>query len=386
MKRIKLSLCLVFILVLLMNIAPFSVGASVEDYDYYIENSSVVLTKYNGNAKEVDIPSEIDGKAIVKIEGTFDGNKTIEKVNLPEGIAIIGLHAFYGCSNLKSVNLPNSLKTIDNFAFSYSGLSEIVLPANTHYINEGAFLGCGNLTAIVSYAEPIATGGKALFIGQSAFKDSKIRAIKTKYTPSYYDNSFTGVCHFTDSSINYAIYRSDFLNTIIEPIRKFSPIESALFFSVFILVLALLVFICIYAVRRILKLVGQDKLGNYKRYGRQVFNDMSLVEQDKQIINYKPILFIRDRIFNAFSKVIGALALFAYIVFLFYISLANHWNMNPFLNAVICVLGGVVASIVAIALVVWLIYKIRSIISDHKEADVAKVRIRTIKGGEKDAQ
>ena len=386
MKHNKLTLCLAFVFLFLLNIVSLSANASIEDYDYYADDTGIVLTKYNGNDKEVVVPSEIEGKAIVKIEGTFYSNNSIEEVILPEGITIIGEQAFYGCANLKSVILPKSTKIIDNYAFAYCGIKEIVLPANTHYINEGAFLGCSNLTAIESHAEPITMDGKALFIGQRAFEDSKIRAIKTKYIPLYYDNSFTGVCHFTDSSINYAIYRSDFLNTIVEPLRNASPTKSALILSALFFALALLVFICIYVVRGILMLLGKDKLSNYKKYSKQVFNDMPITTQDEQVITYKPIRFIRDKLLSVFSKIAITLAVFAYIVFLFYICTTNNWDMNPFLNATICVLGGVLLSIAAIALIVWLSYKIRSMISDHKEPDIAKVRVRKIEGGNRDDQ
>lgn len=389
MKHVKMTLCLAFMFLFLLTIVSLSANASAVNYDYYANDTGVVLTKYNGNDKKVVVPSEIDGKAIVKIEGTFYNNQSIEEVILPEGITIIGEQAFYGCTKLKNIILPKSTEIIDDYAFAYCGIKEIILPANTHYINEGAFLGCSNLTAIESHAEPITMDGKALFIGQRAFEDSKIRAIKTKYTPLYYDNSFTGVCHFTDSSINYAIYKSDFLNTIVEPLRNASPTKRALFLSALVFTLALLVFICIYVVRGILMLLGKDKLSNYKKYSKQVFNDMPITKQDEQVINYKPALFVRDKILKVLSRIVIMLASFSYIVFLFYVSTVsttNNWDMNPFLNATICVLGGVLLSFAAIALVVWLSYKIWSIISDHKEPDIAKVRVRKIEGGNRDDQ
>ena len=377
MKHIKKILCILFTFLFVLNIVSLTANASTSDYDYIVEGTGIVLTKYNGNDKEVVVPSEIAGKAIVKTQGTFFDNKTIEKVVLPNGITVIGEHTFWGCTNLKSVILPDSVETIDNYAFALCGLREIILPVNTHYINKGAFWGCSNLTAIESHAEPITMDGKALFIGQHAFEYSKIRAIKTKYTPLYYDNSFTGVCHFTDSTINYAIYRSDFLNTIVEPIRNFSQIERSLFFSALVFALAL-------GTYAISILFGKDKLSNYMKYSKQVFDNMLISNQEDQVIIYKPIRFIRDKLHSVFSKIAIALAAFTYIVFLFYISTTNNWDMNPFLNATICILGGVLASIAAIALVVWLSYKIRSMISDHKEPGIAKVRVRKIEGGKRD--
>ncbi len=377
MKHIKKILCISFTFLFLLNIVSLSADASTSEYDYYADDAGIVLTKYIGNDKEVVVPSEIAGKAVVKIKGTFFDNKTIEKVVLPNGITEIGEHTFYGCTNLKTVILPDSVETIDNYAFASCGLREIVLPVNTHYINKGAFWGCSNLTAIESHAEPITMDGKALFIGQHAFEYSKIRAIKTKYTPFYYDNSFTGVCHFTDSSINYVIYRSDFLNAIVEPIRSFSPIERTLFFSALVFALAL----GIYAVRKISILFGKDKLSNYKKYSKQVFDDMLISKQEAQVINYKSIRFFREKLLSAFSKVAITFAVFSYIIFIFHISITNYWGMNPLLNTTICLLGGILVPVVLIALVAWITYMVRSIISNHKEPDIAKVRVRKIEGG-----
>lgn len=386
MKRIKMTLCLAFMFLSLLTIVSSSANASAENYDYYTNDTGVVLTKYNGKDKKVVVPSEIDGKAVVKIKCTFYNNQSIEEVILPEGITIIGEQAFCGCTNLKSVILPKSTEIIDNYAFAYCGIKEIILPANTHYINEGAFLGCSNLTAIESHAKPITMDGTALLIGQRAFEDSKIRVIKTRHALLCYDNSFTAVCHFTDSSLKYAIYRSDFLNTIAEPLRNRSPIKKALLTTVYCFVFFLLVFICIYVVRGILMLLGKDKLGNYKKYSKQVFDDMAIAKQDEQVINYKPALFVRDKILKALSKIVIILATFSYIVFLFYVSTTNNRDMNPLLNATICALGGVLVLAATIVLVIVLICTIQAMISNRKEAALAKVRIRKIEGGKRDDQ
>lgn len=383
MKHIKKALCSAFIFVFLFTILSTTVTASTPDYEYFIDDSGVVLTKYIGEDKVVVIPSKIEGRKIIKVERTFYNNTTIEKVVLPEGLTVVGEQTFFGCTNLKNVILPDSVQTIDNYAFAYCGLSEIILPINAHYINEGAFMGCNNLTAIESHALPFSEDNIALFIGQRAFENSKIRAIKTSFTPSYYDNSFTGVCHFTDSTINYVIYRSDFLNTIIEPIRKLTPLQAALFLTALVLFLVIVVLLCMYAVRVILKLCGKNKLSNYKEYSKRVINDIPSKKQEEQIVNYKPIYFLQDKLRSTFSKCAITIVGFAYLIFLFYVSTANNWEMNAFLNAAICILGGILVSVIVIALIAWTSYKIRSIISEHKEADTAKVRIRRIGGGNK---
>ena len=59
-------------------------------------------------------------------------------------IKSIGGSAFYGCSVLNNVELPNSVLSIGNSAFRYnSGLTEIHLSTSLNYIDEYAFGECG---------------------------------------------------------------------------------------------------------------------------------------------------------------------------------------------------------------------------------------------------
>ena len=61
----------------------------------------------------------------------------------------IGDNAFYGCSNLSSVTIPNSVTTIGEFAFSNcSGLTSITIPNSVTSIGDHAFWFCSGLTSI----------------------------------------------------------------------------------------------------------------------------------------------------------------------------------------------------------------------------------------------
>ncbi len=55
---------------------------------------------------------------------------------------------FGGCSNLKSITLPDSVTSIGPGAFSSSGLERITLPAGVTSIEEGVFRDCGSLVEI----------------------------------------------------------------------------------------------------------------------------------------------------------------------------------------------------------------------------------------------
>ena len=383
MKQFKNLLSLIIILLLFMNVLPTAAKASEVEYDYFIDHTGIVLTKYHGCEKEVVVPSEIDGRTISRVQGAFRHNEVVEKVTFSEGITVIGAYAFYGCSNLKDVILPDSVRVISEYAFAYCGLREMHLPANTHFINEGAFLGCKSLVAIESHAEPISPEGTALFIGERAFEDSGIRAIKTNHIPSFYNNSFTDTCYFTDNAFNYAVYRSDLLNAIIVPVRKMPPVKKALLLTALLLAIMLLIFVCIFVVRGILYLLGKDKLSNYRKYSRRVFHEIPGEKQADQMILYRPIPLVRDKLRSILVWFAVILAILAAIVLLFYVNAVNDWS---FLGAFFIMLGGFVAAVAVAVFAAWLIFRIRSKRQENRDADPAKVRIIKINGGKRDGQ
>lgn len=87
-----------------------------KDFKYSVNSSEVVIEKYIGNDDTASIPSEIEGKPV----------------------EVIGANAFNG-SPLKSITIPNSVKKIEKGAFSYSVITEFVIPENVTEIGENAF-------------------------------------------------------------------------------------------------------------------------------------------------------------------------------------------------------------------------------------------------------
>lgn len=80
----------------------------------------------------------------------FLGRKDITSFDeLQFFVGLESVVGFWGCTNLTSVVIPNSVKTIDSEAFyECTSLKSVVIPNSVEHIRSGAFRDCSSLTSI----------------------------------------------------------------------------------------------------------------------------------------------------------------------------------------------------------------------------------------------
>ena len=67
----------------------------------------------------------------------------LTSVTIPDSVTSIGDYAFQECSGLTSVKIPDSVTSIGNSAFAYcSGLTSVTIPDSVTRIGHWAFFGC----------------------------------------------------------------------------------------------------------------------------------------------------------------------------------------------------------------------------------------------------
>ena len=82
------------------------------------------------------------------IAASDDYTSNLSRIVLPEGISTIGYMAFYKCRGIETVELPESLETIENGAFQRNGLTAVVFPMKLRKVVSSAFAECTSLESV----------------------------------------------------------------------------------------------------------------------------------------------------------------------------------------------------------------------------------------------
>ena len=106
-------------------------------------------------------------QAEVTSGGSYSGPITIPATVTYEGVnysvTSIEGSALSWCSDLESVNIPESVTSIGEYAFEYSSLEFINIPESVTSIAHGTFCGCDRLTSITIPESVTSIGGAAFF-------------------------------------------------------------------------------------------------------------------------------------------------------------------------------------------------------------------------------
>ena len=137
------------------------VGKALEEYEpllvesrytYETNDDGITITGLVSgyNPTKLKIPSQINGKPVVKIEeDAFRSNHTIKTLSLPYSLTEIGDLAFCNCDNLESVKIPDTVNKLGQWAFkNCNSVQKVSIGSGISRLWNSEFANCTNLKEI----------------------------------------------------------------------------------------------------------------------------------------------------------------------------------------------------------------------------------------------
>ena len=175
------------------------------------------INMYNDD-KKVTIPSTVTYEGIkydvVEIyPRAFFSCAELKSVTIPNSVKSIGKAAFMACDKLVSIKIPNSVVLIDQIAFGDCvNLKSVTLSNNIIYIASATFVGCSQL-------ESITIPSKVEYIGNDAFTSCpKLKTITCSATTP--PKLAEGECKVFDESTMFS-------GTLYVPAKSVTQYKSA---------------------------------------------------------------------------------------------------------------------------------------------------------------
>jgi len=142
-------------------------------YEYTIINNEATITGYKGEPVYIEIPETIEGCQVVELRDNafyecsalrhidlpdtlrkighhcFYACSSLEEISVPDSVTEIGMGCFCGCAELSSASLPDTLSSLPESCFrSCTSLSDFTVPESVHRIGAFCFSGCTSLRSI----------------------------------------------------------------------------------------------------------------------------------------------------------------------------------------------------------------------------------------------
>lgn len=203
------------------------------EFEIDIYDGKATINYYKGNSTTLEIPSEIDGYPVNAIgEAAFYFCSSITEVTIPDSVTTVGDNAFGFCQNLEKINvsknnptlcsdggilfskdksvliaypcgksdtsyeIPGTVTAIGSAFDGCSSLEEITIPSSVTAIGDRAFYYCDNLSEI-------RIPGSVTTIGENAFGycESLERIVISDSVTSIGENAFYNCINLTEIDI-----------------------------------------------------------------------------------------------------------------------------------------------------------------------------------------
>ncbi len=130
------------------------------DFKYSQDNNTkeIKITAYTGSAANLVIPAQINGYYVTSIEyRAFSEKTSLVNVSFEAGsrLVSIGSHSFEGCTSLRKITFPDTLRSFESGSFlNCTSLETVSIPEGVTALNryvsldQGIFNGCTSLSSV----------------------------------------------------------------------------------------------------------------------------------------------------------------------------------------------------------------------------------------------
>lgn len=134
----------------------------------------------------------------------FEAHRAITHVALPQSVTKIGEKSFNYCTGMQSIELSNNLEEIGSTALSDTALTSIKLPESLKKIQNGAFSGCRSLAGDLKIPSNVTVIGNAAFANDTALTGTLTigNSVQTIGDSAFSGCKFTGKLTIPDSVIS----------------------------------------------------------------------------------------------------------------------------------------------------------------------------------------
>ncbi|MDD2576955.1 MAG: leucine-rich repeat protein, partial [Bacteroidales bacterium] len=155
------------LLILFAIIFAISLNTQAEDFSA-VYNGDTIYYKIKSSTSPRKVEVTYRGSSITSYSNEYSGAVSIPDSVLYNGyyykVTSIGSSAFYQCSELTSIAIPNTVTSIGFMAFKESGLTSVVIPNSVTVLSSQAFYYCSELL-IASIGDSVNAISNETFLG-----------------------------------------------------------------------------------------------------------------------------------------------------------------------------------------------------------------------------